>query len=327
MLVSIEPRLLLQAFYLSASAAILLVYLTPALHRRFLAYGARDAAEPPAGKEESSTSYEPRIQLTRMTVLLDRLADIKVPHHWFTHFYIISVLSSLFWAHQLITQGPAYSLLARHAPSTKPDPSMRTVSCWLLLLLQSLRRLIESLRQPAGSSSMWIGHYFIGMAFYLFINIAIWIEALPALKAYHSLGRGLEYTHVPYYQPPYRVPFQNEFELDFLDVVFISIFVDASTEQYKHHRHLASLVKYTVPSLPTFQWIIAPHYTAECVIYLSLAIISRPKGYYINYTMATALIFVLVNLGVSADGTKLWMRNKFGDGSVAKKWRMLPGIW
>lgn len=324
----IEPRLLLQVFYLTASAAILLVYLTPALNTRFLAYGARDTVEAPAGKEESSIISEPRSQPARMTALLDRITDIKVPHQWFIHFYIASVLSSAFWAHQILTRGHLYTFLASHTPdSDDPLPAIRAVSCWLLLSIQGLRRLSECLTQPRGSSSMWIGHYLIGFAFYLATGLAIWIEALPALKAFHQLGHGLDYSPTPYYQPPYKLPFQNKSALGFLDVFFMLAFAKASTSQNTSHRHLASLVKYTLPSSSPFQYIIAPHYTAECVIYLSLAVLSRPKGSSLNHTMAAALVFVVINLGISADGTKTWMRNKFGDSSVRKKWRMLPGVW
>ena len=324
---SIEPKLLLQAFYLSASAAILLVYLIPPLNKRFLAYGARDAAEPPAGKEESSTSSAPPTTPTRMNALLDRIADIKVPHRWFIHFYIVSVLSSALWAHQIITRGQLYNFLASFAPdSDDPDPFMRAVYCWLLLSIQGMRRLYECLRQPRGSSEMWIGHYAIGIAFYLATGVAIWIEGLPASKAFHRLGRGLEYNSNPY-NAPYKVPHKPEFTLGFSDAIFIWAFVDASIDQHKYHRHLASLMKYTAPTHPGFESIIAPHCTCECLIYLSLAILSRPSGYYLNHTMTAALVFVVINLGISADGTKRWMRNKFGDDSVAKKWRMIPRVW
>lgn len=324
---SIEPELLLQAFYFSASAAILLVYLIPPLNRRFLAYGARDAAEPLAGKEESSTSSTRPTTPARMNALLDRIADIKVPHKWFIHFYIVSVLSSALWAHQIFIRGQLYNFLASFAPdSDDPDPCIRAVCCWLLLAIQGMRRLYECLRQPRGSSEMWIGHYAIGIAFYLATGIAIWIEGLPALKAFHKLGRGLEYNSTPC-NAPYKVPHKHESTLGFFDALFIWAFVGASINQHEYHRHLASLVKYTAPTHPGFESIVAPHYTCECLIYLSLTILSRPSGHYLNHTIGAALIFVIINLGISADGTKGWMRNNFGDDSVAKKWRMIPCVW
>src|SRR5256885_15162765 len=58
----------------------------------------------------------------------------------------------------------------------------------------------------------------------------------------------------------------------------ISVFLFASGVQHDCHRYLASLEKYTLPDLPMFQIFICPHYTAECLIYLCLAILAAPEG-------------------------------------------------
>lgn len=317
MLAFLEPRVLLQAFYLLASVALLFVYLTPVLNKRFLAYGARDAAEPPRGKQDSSTNLESQTKAAGMNLLLDRIANLKVPHRWFIHFYVVSVLSSALWAHQIITQGQLYCFVASFAPaSDDPNPCIRVVGCWALLAIQGMRRLYECLRQPQGSSTMWVGHYVMGIAFYLATSIAIWIEGLPALKAFHALGNDCNVTYKASKEP-----------VAVSDLIANAVIFGCFMDQHVLHTHLASLKKYTLPTHPTFQWIVAPHYTCECLIYLALAFLSRPSGYYLNHTMAAALVFVVINLGISADGTKKWMQTKFGNGSVAKKWRMLPGIW
>ena len=72
---------------------------------------------------------------------------------------------------------------------------------------------------------------------------------------------------------------------------------------------------------------ICPHYTAECLIYLSLALIAAPKGESINKTILAALVFVTVNLGMTADMSKEWYEGKFGKESVAGRWRMIPLIF
>lgn len=46
-----------------------------------------------------------------------------------------------------------------------------------------------------------------------------------------------------------------------------------------------------------------------------------------NKTILTALIFVTVNLGVTADASKEWYEAKFGKESVAGRWRMIPLIF
>ncbi len=63
------------------------------------------------------------------------------------------------------------------------------------------------------------------------------------------------------------------------------------------------------------------------MIYLSLALIAAPKGELINKTIFTALIFVLVNLGITAGMTKDWYEKKFGKEAVARRWRMIPFIF
>lgn len=68
-------------------------------------------------------------------------------------------------------------------------------------------------------------------------------------------------------------------------IIGIPVFILASGVQHDCHAYLASLPKYTLPIHPIFQSFICPHYTAECLIYLSLAFISAPKGALINRTM------------------------------------------
>ena len=55
---------------------------------------------------------------------------------------------------------------------------------------------------------------------------------------------------------------------------------------------------------------------AECLIYVSLAVIGAPKGEVINKTMGAAVGFVVVNLGVAAGSSLEWYRRKWGEESV-----------
>ena len=107
----------------------------------------------------------------------------------------------------------------------------------------------------------------------------------------------------------------------------VLIFVFASGIQHDCHAHLASLKKYSLPDHPVFNSLICPHYFAECMIYLALSIIAAPSGHFLNGTIVCALIFVVVNLGVTADGTKRWYEEKFGADKVAGRWRMIPYVY
>jgi 3-oxo-5-alpha-steroid 4-dehydrogenase 3 len=63
------------------------------------------------------------------------------------------------------------------------------------------------------------------------------------------------------------------------------------------------------------------------LIYLSLAIISAPKGAIVNRTMFTALVFVAINLSVTAATSKEWYERKFGREAVAHRWKMMPFVY
>lgn len=90
------------------------------------------------------------------------------------------------------------------------------------------------------------------------------------------------------------------------------------------HRYLAGLRKYTFPDEGLFRHIVSAHYFCECLIYLGITIAAAPSGDYLNGTMATALLFVFVNLASTASGTKKWYAEKFGPEKVAAKWKIMP---
>jgi len=65
----------------------------------------------------------------------------------------------------------------------------------------------------------------------------------------------------------------------------------------------------------------------ECLIYLSLAFLAAPEGAWVNRTIFVGLIFVSVNLGVTASTSKDWYEKKFGKEKLVGKWKMLPFIF
>lgn len=76
-----------------------------------------------------------------------------------------------------------------------------------------------------------------------------------------------------------------------------------------------------------FRYIVCAHYTCECLIYLGLAMVAAPTGLWRNRTVWCGLIFVAVNLGSTANGTKKWYAQKFGADKVAGRWRMIPYVF
>lgn len=119
----------------------------------------------------------------------------------------------------------------------------------------------------------------------------------------------------------------------------ILIFILASGVQHDCHAYLASLkkprrtakgemkIEYRLPEHPVFNLSLTPHYFAECLIYLSLSILAAPEGEWLNWTLVSALVFVAVNLGVTANGTRKWYAVKFGTETVKGRARMIPGLY
>lgn len=117
--------------------------------------------------------------------------------------------------------------------------------------------------------------------------------------------------------------------------------------QHDCHVYLASLKKYTLPAHSVFETLVCPHYFAECIIYLALAIMSAPRGrgVVLNTTMVTGLLFVGSCLGCSSLMSREWYENKFGRHtmereffcflfsglplliSLSGRWNMIPYIF
>lgn len=104
----------------------------------------------------------------------------------------------------------------------------------------------------------------------------------------------------------------------------LPLFIFSSIMQYRCHQHLASLKKYSLPNLGMFRHIVSPHYTCECLIYFSLAVLASPEGYWCNRSLLSVLLFVAVNLGITAHGTRHWYNEKFGESWAREKWTMIP---
>ena len=112
--------------------------------------------------------------------LLDRLVTYPVPRAYFTHFYVFSVVSSLFWGYQILTQGPALETAAKFGFIGKGKASMsveQVVLAWCLMSAQGLRRLVETIvLERKSASTMQLSHYIVGFLHYVGVGIAVWIE-------------------------------------------------------------------------------------------------------------------------------------------------------
>lgn len=169
----------LRAFYIFAAYAIIIVRFVPDLRDRFLDYGARSNASTFTSTSASSAAKQdtffPRWFRIQFDPVLDWLAEMTVPHSWFYHFYMCSTICSAVWIYVYSQTLSLHSTALSLQAMTKWNH--RALLGLLLMQIQGLRRLYECLAIAKSSRSrMWVGHYFIGIAFYLVTNVAIWLE-------------------------------------------------------------------------------------------------------------------------------------------------------
>ncbi|KAK4918374.1 hypothetical protein LTR66_016877 [Elasticomyces elasticus] len=291
----------LRAFFLLAAATTITISIPASLRSRFLVYGPRASSTQPSTSQNKG--------------FLDTLATWQVPHSYFTQFYIASILSSIFWAVQITCRGALFQAIATRVSEEHRRPSMsitQLVICCVLLFMQGSRRLWECITFSKPSTSrMWFVHWILGLGFYLAAGVAIWIEGSGVLLTTEFSIAHFQMTNAPSLKTFALVP----------------LFLVASGLQHDSHHYLSSLKKYTLPEHPMFRGVVCPHYGAECVIYLSLALVAAPRGEFINKTMLTCFIFVAVNLGLTARNTKEWYAQKFGNESVKDWWFMVPYVY
>ena len=135
-----------------------------------MSYGARGA-----------TSSEPKRKDDKRNNVLDNIASIQVPHAWFIHFYILSLVLLCFWLHQILFSGPAFRFIASFADQdfTRSMTPQQVALTWLFMTEQSLRRLYECAAFSSNSTSkMWIGHWAMGLGFYAAMSVTVWVEGI-----------------------------------------------------------------------------------------------------------------------------------------------------
>jgi 3-oxo-5-alpha-steroid 4-dehydrogenase 3 / polyprenol reductase len=108
----------------------------------------------------------------------------------------------------------------------------------------------------------------------------------------------------------------------------IALFLTSSLWQFHIHSILASLRPTSVkpvykappPSSLPFRLFLTPHYTAEILLYLALALLCQ------NWTLFMSLIWTITNLAVSSGETREWARKKF-EGKEWGRWNLIPFIY
>lgn len=292
-----------QAFFILSSALVLAVAALPSTVRsRLMDYGARShsKSQSEAGPPDDDSIF------VKLIITLTSFGQVS--HAWFIGFYLTSLGCSIFWLFQYLSNGNILHLLTeQQAVSLEQTMDLAQVGLvWAMTFLQASRRFYEHvfIIRPSGSK-MWIVHFLLGVCFYMCLSVSLWIEGSDAIlggQASSSID-GLHWAKI---------------------FAGISAFLVGWINQHRCHVYLAGLKKYSLPDQGMFRHFVCPHYTCECLIYLSLAVAAAPQGAWYNKTLVCALGFVVVNLGVTAAGTRKWYADKFGPERIEHRWNMVP---
>ncbi|KTW31442.1 hypothetical protein T552_00084 [Pneumocystis carinii B80] len=241
------------------------------------------------------------------------ISCIMVPKKYFIHFYIISILSTCFW-----TIGIYFCRFCNkcnwigYFSNNKTQSLFEVYMCLLFMGLHGIRRFYECLViEKYSNSQMWIGHYLLGLTYYLFCNISMWCEG----------GGNLKNLAIRVF----------DFEDNSVIVVFFSILFYCFFSWMQHSSHITlsklrihpNSPKYSLPTSGWFKYITCPHYTAEIGIYFSFVVLTRAQ----NKTIFLIFIWVILVLTISASQTYTWRLKTFGMHAPHSPWIIFPGIY
>ncbi|XP_072192541.1 polyprenal reductase [Excalfactoria chinensis] len=225
------------------------------------------------------------------------LRRLQVPKRWFTHFYVVSILWNgfllirLFQAEFLGASLPPWiqifhSAFGRDLQDQNTDSEHFSALLVLLLLwLHSFRRLAECLNTSVFSNGViHIAQYCFGLGYY----VAVGSTVLCQVPADVRNGKGLSVQILWYH------------------IVGIVMYVWASLHQHRCLVILANLRKsksgevlsltHNIPFGDWFERVSCPHYFAELLIYISMAV---TFGFH-NVTWWFVVMYVFFNQTLAA---------------------------
>lgn len=237
------------------------------------------------------------------TTWATHLAKLTVPKHYFSHFYVIGLITACVsiteltvwsWYRQpliLIQLLQQYDTErgSNHANWQQSILGLALMSCHLI------RRVYESfwIEKPSRTATMHASHYLIGVGFYGAMVLGTWLEGASNFDIWPHQTYGS----------------QHPWAITLLSVV---LFIYASYHQYTCHSILASLRRgqrsgYDIPRGDWFEMLVTPHYFADILIYLSLNILYCFQ----NRVLVCGLLWTIVNLSIISTETQTWYYQHF----------------
>ncbi|KAK4514440.1 uncharacterized protein ATC70_002036 [Mucor velutinosus] len=253
----------------------------------------------------------------------DHLSKWTVPKHYFSHFYVIGLMTAVLSIVELISLSSfsksffIMQLLDQYDTriGTHHVSRQQCVVGLSLLTLHLMRRVYESfwVEKPSKTATMHVSHYLTGVGFYGAMVIGTWLEGVSNVESCRA---------------------QDSY-VNMISLSAITLFLYASYHQYRCHAILSLLRQskdqassYFIPRGDWFEMLVTPHYFADILIYLSLNILYRFQ----NYILICGLIWTIVNLSVVSGETQLWYQTHFSAEKLHQAFphgrkRIIPGLY
>ncbi|KAM4810575.1 polyprenal reductase [Rhinophrynus dorsalis] len=218
------------------------------------------------------------------------LRCFDVPKRWFSHFYFVSVIWNgfLLWiVLQSLLEGipvPGWITSLLHSLNVDPQQVLGTelssVIALVLVWIHSLRRLMECLLVNVFSGGViHLAQYCFGLGYYILLGMTI-------LSSSQLDGKIVSFKDLLMQTCWYHI-------------LGLMLYIWASLHQYRCHVILANLRKdksgeiinmsHVVPCGDWFEKVSCPHYFAELLIYISIAVIFG----LVNTTWWLVVVYVL----------------------------------
>ncbi|KAL9546132.1 hypothetical protein MBANPS3_006813 [Mucor bainieri] len=252
------------------------------------------------------------------------LSKWTVPKHYFSHFYVIGLITAVLSTMELVSlykfNKPLFMMQILDQYDTRNGThhlSWQQCSVGLsLFTLHLMRRVYESfwIEKPSKTATMHASHYLIGVGFYGAMALGTWLEGVSNV--------GPSFT-------------QQDTYVNMTSLTAIALFLYASYHQYRCHVILSLLRKskdqassYSIPRGDWFEMLVTPHYFADILVYLSLNILYRFQ----NYILICGLIWTIVNLSVVSGETQQWYQTHFSAEKLQQAFphgrkRIIPGLY
>ncbi|KAM6963035.1 polyprenal reductase [Aplochiton taeniatus] len=235
---------------------------------------------------------------------------LDVPKRWFWHFYAVSIVWNgvllVLSVNRLLVDQPypvwlteIVGLLTGVPVSSSQVPQVSALLVQVLLWVHSLRRLLESLFISVFSDgAIHIVQYIFGLGYYIILGLTV-------ICADHLLnGNGI-----------HGLPLLSQ--LGLCHVAGVTIFTWAIILQHRSLVQLARLrtgdsgtvetLAHRMPSGGWFDLVSCPHYFAECLIYVSMSLVSGGC----SITWWLVVLYVLFCQALAAQLCHEFYRSKF----------------